>query len=105
MAETVTGSGATGGILTTRLDEASWASLKAVTTGLRSAWLRPNGVPHTENAVLTEYFDRFDDGDDAWFTVTTIVDDPAYLIEPLVITSNFKREPDGSNWNPTPCRN
>ena len=56
------------------------------------------------NAVLTEYFDTFSDGADAWFVVTTIVDDPANLTEPLVISSNFKREPNGSKWAPKPCK-
>lgn len=100
----VTGSGATGGILTTALERAPWASLEAVTTSLQPAWLRPNGVPYSENAVLTEYFDSFRDGDTAWFTVTIIVEDPIYLTEPLVISSNFKREPDDARWNPKPCR-
>ncbi|MEO8465595.1 MAG: hypothetical protein ABI640_09665 [Gammaproteobacteria bacterium] len=82
----------------------AWAPLKVVTTNLSPAWLRPNGVPYSANAVLTEYFDRFADGDDAWFVVTTIVDDPAYLTEPLVISSNFKREANGAKWAPKPCK-
>ena len=43
-------------------------------------------------------------GDDLWFTVTTIVDDPKYLNEPFVTSSNFKREPNGSKWRPAPCK-
>ena len=100
----VTGSGATGGVLTSELERPKWASLEVVTTNLESAWLRPNGVPHSRDAVLTEYFDRFSDGDDEWFTVTVIVEDPAYLTEPLVVSPNFKREPDDANWKPRPCR-
>jgi hypothetical protein len=84
--------------------EDDWAPLKVVTTNLSAAWLRPNGVPYSADAVLTEYFDWFADGDDAWFVVTTIVDDPAYLTEPLVISSNFKREPNGAKWAPKPCK-
>lgn len=87
-----------------QLGEPRWASLKVVTTHLAPAWLRPNGVPYSADAVMTEYFDRFADGDDVWFTVTTIVEDPTYLTEPLVISSNFRREPDGSRWNPKACR-
>ena len=82
----------------------TWASLKVVTTNLRAAWLRPNGVPHSENAALTEYFDRFDDGPDQWFTVTTLVEDPVYLAQPFTISSNFRREPDGAKWRVRPCR-
>lgn len=100
----VTASGATGGVLTSRVEAQPWASLEVVTTAMRPAWLRPNGVPYSSDAVLTEYFDRFEDGEDEWFTVTTIVDDPMYLTEPLVISSNFRREPDGAQWQPRPCR-
>jgi hypothetical protein len=81
-----------------------WGSLKVVTSNMRAAWLRRNGVPYSENAMLTEYFDRFTDGKDEWFTVTTLVEDPMYLNQPFIISSNFKREPDGSKWNPTPCK-
>jgi hypothetical protein len=100
----VTGSGADSGVVSSRLDEDRWAPLKVVTRNLSAGWLRPNGVPYSENAVLTEHFDWFREGDDAWFSVTTIVKDPTYLTEPLIISSNFKREPDGSKWNPMPCR-
>lgn len=80
-----------------------WASLEVVTTGLAPGWLRPNGVPYSENAVLTEYFDAFTVDDDAWFSVTSMVEDPAYLTEPFVISSNFKRESDRGNWRPAAC--
>jgi len=100
----VRSSGATGGILTDAVEAQSWASLKVVTRDMSAAWLRPNGVPYSENAVMTEYFDRFSDGDDEWFTVTTMIDDPTYLTEPFVISSNFKREPNRSKWRPKPCR-
>jgi hypothetical protein len=33
------------------------ASLKVVTTNMRSGYLRKNGVPYSENAAVTEYFD------------------------------------------------
>ncbi|HXH25244.1 MAG TPA: hypothetical protein VNI78_08350 [Vicinamibacterales bacterium] len=92
-----------GGATVTRV-AGSWGTLKVVTTGLAAGWLRPNGVPYSESAVLTEYFDRFSDLDDEWFTVTTIVEDPIYLTQPFIISSNFKREPDGSRWDPAPCR-
>jgi len=99
-----TASGADGASPTTQIGAPRWASLKVITTGLQAAWLRPNGAPYSQDAVLTEYFDAFEDGDDSWFSVTTIVEDPTYLSEPLVISSNFKREPDGSNWNARPCK-
>jgi hypothetical protein len=36
--------------------------------------------------------------------VLTIVTDPVYLDEPMVTSTHFKREPDGSRWMPTTCR-
>jgi hypothetical protein len=81
-----------------------WGVLKAVTTQLRTGWLRKNGVPYSEKAVVTENFMRFTDGDDVWFTVTTIVEDPTYLNQSFITSSNFKREPDGSKWRVAPCR-
>jgi hypothetical protein len=79
--------------------------LKAVTTNLRAGYLRSNGVPYSERAVLTEYFVRVSapNGDD-WLVVTAIVTDPTYLNEPFVTSSHFKREPDNSRFTPTPCR-
>jgi hypothetical protein len=75
-----------------------------VTTQLRPAWLRKNGVPYSENAVLTEHFVRFSDESDEWFTVVTIVEDPTYLNMSFITSTNFKREPDGARWKPTPCK-
>ena len=78
--------------------------LKVVTTRLRSGYLRANGIPYSEDAVLTEYFNRFTaPTGEEWFVVTAIVDDPTYLTQPYVTTSHFRREADASRWNPTPC--
>jgi hypothetical protein len=81
-------------------------NLKVTTTNHTGGWLRKNGVPYSENAVITEYFDRFaaPNGDE-WFSVTTIVEDPMYLNQPFVTSSHFKKEPDGSKMAPAPCRN
>ena len=32
-----------------------------------------------------------------------IVEDPTYLRIPWITSLNFKKEPDGSKWDPTPC--
>jgi hypothetical protein len=79
-------------------------SIKAVTTNMRSGYLRKNGIPYSENAVLTEYFSRVEGFGNDYLTVLTIVNDPAYLSSEFVISSQFKREPDDSKWNPTPCQ-
>lgn len=79
-------------------------SMKVVTTRMRSGYLRRNGVPYSGNAVLTEFFDRTDEPNgDAWLIVTSTLDDPTYLAQPLMTSTHFKREPDGSKWHPRPC--
>jgi hypothetical protein len=35
--------------------------------------------------------------------VTTVVQDPEYLTQEFVISSQFKKETDVSKWNPRPC--
>ena len=79
-------------------------SLKVVTTNMRDGYLRRNGVPYSENATVTEYFDvaPYPDGGQL-LVVTTIVNDPRFLQQPFIVSSHFKQEKDGSKWNPTPC--
>jgi hypothetical protein len=78
-------------------------ALKVVTTNLRAGYLRRNGVPYSEDAVVTEYFDRLRAYDTDWLTVLTIVEDPRYLNQPFITSTHFKREPDASKWAPTSC--
>jgi len=80
-------------------------SLEVVTTNLTAGYLRPNGVPYSERAVVKEFFDSFTlpDNDGTWLIVTTVVEDPEYLTQEFVISSQFKRESDLSKWNPRPC--
>jgi hypothetical protein len=80
-------------------------SLRVITRQMRAGYLRSNGVPYSEDAVVTEGFNRHDEPNgDAYITVTTIVDDPKYLAQPFITSSSFKREADPSKWKPTPCR-
>jgi len=80
-------------------------SLKVVTTRLKEGYLRKNGVPYSDSAVVTEYFDRHSESNgDEWFTVTTIVDDQKYLAQSFITSTHFKKEPDASKWYPSPCK-
>jgi len=80
-------------------------SLKVVTTRLKEGYLRKNGVPYSENTVVTEYFDRHNESNgDQWFTVTTIVDDPKYLQQSFITSTHFKKEADASKWYPAACK-
>jgi len=79
-------------------------ALKVVTSKMRPGYLRKNGVPYSDKAVLTEYFDRTKEPNgDSWLVVTTVVDDPAYLNQSFIISSHFRKETDLSKWNPTTC--
>ena len=79
-------------------------SLKVATTHMRPGYLQKNGVPYSGNAVLTEYFHRtVEPNGDSWMVVTTIVEDPQYLTGPFLRSTNFKKEADGSRWDPMPC--
>jgi hypothetical protein len=81
------------------------AHLKVVTTRMRPGYLRKNGVPYSQNATLEEHFDVFTEPNgDTWMVVTSIITDPQYLTGPYVTTNHFKKLPDNSGWDPTPCR-
>jgi len=75
-----------------------------VTTRMKAGYLRKNGVPYSENTVLTEYFNRHDEPNgDQWIMVTSLIEDPMYLNLPFILSTSFKKEPDASKWHPTPC--
>jgi hypothetical protein len=84
---------------------AGGGNLKVVTTHLSAAWLRRNGVPYSDQTTMTEYFDRFaTPGADQWLVITTAVTDPKYLNQEFVTSTHFRREPDGSKWDPSACK-
>jgi len=79
-------------------------SLHVVTTNVRAGYLRKNGVPYSAQATVTEDFDVATlTGGSQVLLVTTTVDDPVYLARPFIVSSQFRKEPDGSKWDPTPC--
>jgi hypothetical protein len=78
-------------------------ALKIVTTHMRPGYLRNNGVPFSANAVFTEYYDIHHSGNADYLVTTSILEDPQYLYVPWVISNHFRREPDGSKWDPEPC--
>jgi len=87
-----------------RGDAGLGGSLEVVTTNLEAGYLRPNGVPYSEHAVVKEFFDTFTlPGEGSWLIVTTVVDDPEFLTQEFIISSQFKKESDLSRWSPRPC--
>jgi len=79
-------------------------SLKVTTRNLTEGYFRKNGVPYSAGAVLTEYFDLLGEPDGSqWLVVKAIVDDPTYLTASPITSSNFRKQPDRSGWDPQPC--
>lgn len=79
--------------------------LQVVTTNVKAGYLRKNGLPYSEKAKITEYFQPTPETYGVrYMIVTTIVEDPEYLAGPLVTSSNYKKLPDTNNgWDPAPC--
>ena len=78
--------------------------LKVMTNRLRSGYLRKNGVPYTANATLTEYYHRLAaPNGDTWLTIVTEVTDPETMVQPFVLSTHFKKLPDGAAFTPEPC--
>ena len=78
--------------------------LEVRTANLTPGWLRRNGVPYSEDAVVTEYFARFaTPTGDEWLMVTTIVEDPRYLTQRFIVSNHFRREAQGGRWDPRAC--
>jgi cyclase len=63
--------------------------LTVTTSHFKVGWIQRNGVAHSDQASMTEHFMRHGD----LLTVVTFVDDPVYLEEPFVRSSNFVLNP------------
>ena len=83
---------------------AHYGWLRVSTSDMLPGLLRKNGVPYSAKTSMTENFvlNTETDGDE-WLTVTTILTDPEFLRGRYVENAIFKKEPNGSKWDPTPC--
>lgn len=96
-------SGAALGIFTGSIGRAG-RSLEVATTNLREGYYRRNGPPYSSDASMMEYFDYHKEPNgDEWFTVTTVVTDPKYLLGPFITSTDFKKQRNAEGFNPTPC--
>jgi hypothetical protein len=64
-------------------------TLVVSTTHIKQMWHRRNGLPQSDKTVLTERFIRHG----AVMTYITITEDPVYLTEPLVKSTNMQFNP------------
>jgi hypothetical protein len=79
-------------------------ALRVITTKLKPGYLRKNGPPYSAKAVLTEFFDRVNEPNgDSYLILTATLEDPTYLAQPYRTSTQFKKQADAANWNPTPC--
>ena len=79
-------------------------TLKIVTTNMKAGYLRKNGVPYSDQATLTEFINVLPGAEnDAYIIDTAELNDPTYLTQPFVRSYQFKKLPDASGWEPTPC--
>ncbi len=63
--------------------------LTVTTTHLKANYIRRNGVPRSEKSTTTEHWTRHGD----YLTITTVIDDPVFLTEPLVRSDNWALDP------------
>jgi len=63
-------------------------TLTITTDHLKNGWIRRNGIPRSERAVVTEHWLRHD----KYLTWAVIVNDPVYLTEPFIRTSDFVQD-------------
>jgi len=80
-----------------------FGNLKVVTKNLRPGYLRKNGVPYSENAVVAEWYDRISSPAGDLLVVDTEVTDPLNLAQPFFTSTHFKKLPEGSPFNPETC--
>jgi len=78
-------------------------SLKVTTTQMRPGYIHKNGVPYSENAVLTEYFTVLEDKGLTILIDTLMLEDPKFLTQSFVRSAQFKKQTDSTGWEPSPC--
>jgi len=83
---------------------AQGGALKVVTTNMKPGYVLRNGVPYGAQAVLTEYFDRFDvPNGDSLLVVSSELTDPQFFTQPYWTSTHFKKQSDARGWSPKPC--
>src|SRR6185437_1910418 len=81
-----------------------YGGMEVTTTDMLPGLLRKNGIPYSDKAQMSEFWEVNGEPDgDQWLTVTSKLHDPEYLQTDYYFTSIFLKEPDGSKWDPTPC--
>ena len=74
-------------------------TLVVTTTHMRPRYIRRNGVPHSADAVMTEYFMRTGE----YLSLVTVFEDPEFLRVPLVRSVSHRRLTDDYQWDVYTC--
>jgi hypothetical protein len=72
--------------------------LTVTVTHLKEGYVRRNGVPRSDLATVTEHWIRHGN----WLTVVTIVNDPVYLSEPFIRSTDYQLD-EHQLVPPYPC--
>jgi glyoxylase-like metal-dependent hydrolase (beta-lactamase superfamily II) len=64
-------------------------TLVVATTHIKPGWLQRNGSPTSDLATMTEFFTRYGDH----LQLVSFVNDPVFLAEPMVRTTNYEASP------------
>jgi glyoxylase-like metal-dependent hydrolase (beta-lactamase superfamily II) len=64
-------------------------TLVVSTTHIKAGWLQRNGSPTSDLATMTEFFTRYGDH----LQLVSFVDDPVFLSEPFIRTTNYEASP------------
>ncbi|MBI4263932.1 MAG: hypothetical protein HY657_06135 [Acidobacteria bacterium] len=75
-------------------------TLVVTTTHMKASPLRRNGVPTSDLATMTEFIVRHGDV----LTLTAVIEDPAYLAEPHILSRSYQFDPEVNiQVYPNPC--
>ncbi len=64
-------------------------TLVVTTTHIKPGWLQRNGAPTSDLATMTEFFTRYGDH----LQLVSFVNDPVFLAEPFIRTTNYESAP------------
>ena len=79
-------------------------SLKVVTTRMKPGYVTRNGVPFGATATLTEYYDLVKTKAGVEYLVlTSMLDDPTYMSQPMWTVTHFKKQRDATGFKPVAC--
>ena len=79
-------------------------ALRVETSNLLPGYLQYNGVPHSGNLKMVEYFDVITEpGGEVWLIDDEVFTDPTYLVRSHKRSTHLRKQADNKGWDPQPC--